>query len=80
MKYGIRLKAYPKNNLIKKSLCYNKYISTKMKIYNNTIHTEFKYKKILKDNKYCKYIPIEPKDGDCYVYLSTILLHSILAN
>ena len=37
------------------------YISTKIKIYNDTINTEFKYKKILKDNMHCKYIPIEPK-------------------
>ena len=44
------------------------------------MHTEFKYKKILKDNRPCKYIPIEPKDGDCYVYLSTTLLDSILVN
>ena len=44
------------------------------------IHTEFKYKKILKDNKHCKYIPIKPKDGDCYAYLSATLLDSILVN
>ena len=42
------------------------------------MHTEFKYKKLLEDNKHCKYIPIEPKDGDCYAYLSTILLDSVL--
>ena len=68
MKHGIRLKAYPKENLIKHRCVTNiyKYISTKIKIYNDTIHTEFKDKKILKDNKYCKYIPIEPKDGNCY--------------
>ena len=35
-------------------------------------------KKVLKDNKHCKYIPIEPKDGDCYAYLPTILLASTL--
>ena len=53
MKYGIRLKAY------KKSLLYcNKYISSKIKIYNDTILTEFKYKKILEDNKHCQYIAI----------------------
>ena len=34
------------------------------------MHTAFKYKKVLKDNKHCKYIPIEPKDDDCYEYLS----------
>ena len=36
--------------------------------------------KKLKDNKHCKYIPVEPKDGYCYTYLSTILLDSILVN
>ena len=50
----------------------NKHISA------NIMHTEFKYKKVLKDNKHCKYIPIEPNDGDFYAYLSTILLDSIL--
>ena len=30
------------------------------------MHTEFQYKQILEDNNYCKYIPIEPKDGDYY--------------
>ena len=28
------------------------------------LYTDFKYNKILKDNKHCKYIPIEPKDGN----------------
>ena len=54
----------------------NKYISAKVDVYNGT---EFKYK-ILKDNKHCKYIPIEPKDGNCHAHLSTILLDSILIN
>ena len=44
MKYGIRLKAYPPKKNDKKPLYNNKYISTKIKIYNDTIHTEFKYK------------------------------------
>ena len=44
------------------------------------MHTEFKYKKMLEDNKHCKYIPIEPEDGDCYAYLSAILLDSVLVN
>ena len=43
-------------------------------VYNGT---EFKYN-VLKDNKYCKYITIEPKNGSCYEYLSIILLDSIL--
>ena len=58
----------------------NKYISTKIKIYNDNIHTEFKYKKILEDNNHCKYILIEPKDRDCYEYLFTLLIDSILGN
>ena len=29
---------------------------------------------------HCKYIPIEPKDGGCYAYLSTVLLDSILVD
>ena len=49
-----------------------------MEIYNDTIHTEFKCQTVLKDNKHCKYLPIEPKDGDCYAYLPTILLDPIL--
>ena len=67
MRYGIRLKAYTKENLIKKPLYNNKYVRA------NMMHTEFKYKKVLEDNKHCKYIPIEPKGGDSYTYLSTIL-------
>ena len=54
MIYGIRLRAYPKKLFYK-----NKYISAKVDVYNGT---EFKYE-ILKDNKYCKYIPREPKNG-----------------
>ena len=60
-KYGIRLKGYPKKEFDKEPLYKNKYISAKIKIYSNTVNTEFKYK-ILKDNKHCKYIPIKPKD------------------
>ena len=44
------------------------------------MHTEFRYKKILKNNKYSKYIPIEPRDGDFYAYLPIILLDSILVD
>ena len=43
-------------------------------IYNGT---EFKYK-VLKRNKHCKYISIEPKNGSRYEYLSIILLDSVL--
>ena len=44
------------------------------------MHTEFKYKKVLEDHKHYRYIPIEPKSGDCHAYLSTILLDSILVD
>ena len=43
MKYEVRLKTFPKKNLIKKPLYNNKYISAR--VYNNIRHTEFKYKK-----------------------------------
>ena len=59
-----RIKSLYNREFDKKPLFNSKYISTKIKIYNDTIHTEFKYKKVLKDNKRCKYIPLEPKDGD----------------
>ena len=42
--------------------------------------TEFKYRKILEDNKHCNYVPIAPKENEHYVYLSTILLDSIPVN
>ena len=51
MKYGIRLKAYPKENLIK-NRCITINILVLKKIYNDTIHADFKYKKVLKDNKH----------------------------
>ena len=45
----------------------NKFIKTKVKIYNDRVYTNFQYNKITKDNEYCK-------------FLSVILLHSILVN
>ena len=44
------------------------------------MHTEFKYTKLLKDNKDYNYIPIAPKQNEHYAYLSTILLDFILVN
>ena len=44
------------------------------------MHPEFKYKKLFKDNKHCKYILIAPKENEHYAYLSTVLLDSILFN
>ena len=45
----------------------DKCIKTKIKIYNDRVHTNFQYNKIPKDNQYCP-------------YLSVILLHSIFVN
>ena len=45
----------------------NKYINTKIKIYNNRTYTNFQYNKISEDNKYC-------------ACLSVILLDSIVVN
>ena len=70
MKYGIRLKACLKENLIKKPVYDNKYISAKV---NGTRFED----KILKDNERCN-TSIEPKNGSCHEYLSIILLDSIL--
>ena len=47
---------------------YNdKYIKTKIKIYNNRVYTNFQYNRILKDNEYC-------------TCLSVILLDYIFVN
>ena len=40
-----KIKSLPKKEFDKKTLHSNKYISTKIKLYNDTIHVEFKYKK-----------------------------------
>ena len=69
-----KIESLSKKEFDKKPLYNNKYIGA------NMMHTEFKYKKVLEDNKHCKYTPIEPKDGDYYAYLSTILLDSILVD
>ena len=45
MEYVIKLKVYPKKDFNKKPLQNNEYINAKIKIYNNVMHTEFKYKK-----------------------------------
>ena len=74
MRYGIKLKTYSKKEFDKKPLHNNRYIIPQVDIYNGT---EFKYK-VLKRNKHCKYISIEPKNGSRYEYLSIILLDSVL--
>ena len=48
-------------------MCNDKYIKTKIKIYNNRVYTNFQHIKIPKDNEYC-------------VCLSVILLDSIFVN
>ena len=45
----------------------NKYIKTKIKIYNDKVYTNFQYNKI-------------PKDDECCACLSVILLDSIFVN
>ena len=75
-----KIKSLSKKEFNKEPLDNDTCINTKIKIFNNVMDTEFIYKKILKDNKHCKYIPIAPKNNKCYAYLSTILLDSILVN
>ena len=54
-----KIKSVSKKELDEKSLYNNKYV--RARVYNNTMRTEFKYKKVLEDNEHCKYMPIEPK-------------------
>ena len=63
-----KIKSLFKKEFDKKLRFNNRYISAKVDVYNGT---EFKYK-VLKDNKHCKYISIEPKNGSCYEYLTII--------
>ena len=64
-----KIESLSKKEFDKKPLYKNKYNSSK--VYNNMMHIEFTFKKVLEDNKHCKYISIEPKSGDCHAYLST---------
>ena len=66
------MKSLFKKELDTNPLYINKYISAKVDAYNDTKleHT------VLKDNKHCD-IPIKPKNGSRYEYLSIILLDSI---
>ena len=50
-----------KKEFNRKPVYNNKYINAKIKIYNDIMYTKFKYKKILNDNKHCKYIRIAQK-------------------
>ena len=44
------------------------------------MYANFQYNKISKDNKHCKYLTIAPKNDECYAYLTTISLDSILVS
>ena len=69
-----KIKSLFKKEFDKKPLYNNRYITAKEDVYNGT---EFKYK-VLRDNKHCNYISIEPKNDSRYAYLSIILLDSVL--
>ena len=46
---------------------YNdKYIKTKMKIYNDKVHTDFQHSKIPKDNEYCVCLSVTLLDSIFY--------------
>ena len=55
-KYGIKLKVYLKKSY--ERVHNDKYIKTKIKIYNEKVHTNFQHNKIPKDRKYCACLSI----------------------
>ena len=65
-----KIKSLFKKEFDEEQLYKNRYIDAKIN------GTEFS-NKVLKDNKQCN-IPIQPKNGSRYEYLSIILLDSIL--
>ena len=69
-----------KKEFNRKPVYTNKFINTKIKIYNDVMHANFQYNKISKDSKHCKYLTIAPINDECYAYLSTISLDSILVS
>ena len=75
-----KIKSLSKKEFKKELLQNNKYINAKIKIYKSVMDREFKCKKRLNDNRHCKYIPIAPKENECYAYLSIILLNFIFVN
>ena len=62
-----RIKSLIKKELNSESVYNDKYIKTKIKIYNDKVYTNFQHNKIPEDNKYC-------------ACLSVILLDSIFVN
>ena len=73
-----KIKSLSKKEFDKEPFYSNKCISAR--VYNDIMHTELKYKKVLEHNTHCKYIPMEPNDSDCYACISTILLDYILVD
>ena len=65
------LKKYNEKEFDTKPLHKSSYISAKVN------GTEFEHR-VLKDNKHCNILSVEPKNGSRYEYLSIILLDSIL--
>ena len=61
------VKNHFKRGFDSKPVYNNKYIKTRIKVYNDRISTNFQYKEITKDNKFC-------------ACLSVILLDSIVVN
>ena len=62
-----KIKSLFKKEFNNEPVCNDKYIKTKIKIYNDGVYTNFQYYKTPKDNEYC-------------ICLSVILLVSILVN
>ena len=62
-----KIKSLIKREFNSESVYNDKYIKTKIKIYNKRVYKHFQHNKIPKDNKYC-------------VCLSVILLDSIFVN
>ena len=62
-----KIKSLIKKELNSESVYNDKYIKTKIKIYNDKVYTNFQHNKIPKDNEYC-------------ACLSVILLDSIFVN
>ena len=56
-RYAIKLKAQLKKNLIVNQCIMNKYVKTKIKIYNEEVYTNFQHNKISKImNVECVYL------------------------
>ena len=62
-----KIKSLFKKEFDNEPVCNDKYIKTKIKIYNDGVYTNFQYYKTPKGNEYC-------------ICLSVILLDSILVN